>query len=104
MRDQTILEGFQRITDAISDDLAKVTRTNAMLRTRLDALEGVLLGSRFGLLKMAVLQLLSPKWTAKVVQARHAEEIEKFKVVRNRAAQVRPQVTAAPTKGLITVH
>lgn len=103
MRDGQIIEGFQRITDAISDDLAKVTRANAMLRTRIDALEGVLLGSRFALLKLALFQLLSPRLVARAIQARHAEEIRKFNVIRQQAAKVRPRIVDAPTKGLISL-
>lgn len=104
MRDGTILEGFQRITDAISDDLAKVTRTNAMLRTRIDALEGVLLGSRFGLLKMALAQLISPALVARMIQARHADEIVRFNAIRAQATKERPRIVKAPTDGLISVH
>lgn len=103
MRDGAILEGFQRITDAIAEDLAKVTRANAMLRTRLDALEGVLLGSRFALLKIALFQLLSPRLVARAIQARHADEIAKFNAIRNQATRERPRITNAPTKGLINL-
>lgn len=102
MRDATILEGFQRLTDATSDDLAKVSRANVMLRTRIDALEGVLLGSRFGILKMMVFQLLSPFLVARAVQARHTEEIKKFNEIRRKVAEARPKVVNAPTQGLIT--
>lgn len=101
MRDGVILEGFQRITDAIQMDLAQLTRANAMLRTRVDALEAVLTGSRLALVKMAILQLISPKWAARVIQARHSDQIEKFNRIRKDAAEARPKVVNPPTKGLI---
>ena len=103
MRDGQILEGFQRITDAIKLDLAQVTRANAMLRTRLDALEGVLMGSRFALMKLALLQLISPKWAARAIQVRHSDEIEKFNRQRKFAAAQRAKVMNPPTQGLISV-
>lgn len=102
MRDGVILEGFQRITDAIKQDLSQVTRANAMLRTRVDALEDVLTGSRFALIKLALLQLLNPIWASRAIQARHNDQIERFNRQRRAAGEARSKVMSpANQQGLI---
>lgn len=97
MRDGTILEGFNRMSDAISADQKKLQQGYALLRTRVDALERLMLGSRFGLIKMMFLQLISPSLLARTVRDLHAEQIAQFNAMRQASLKEKPKFKAPPT-------
>lgn len=101
MRDKTVLDGFTHLADSVSSDQAKLSRGIAMIRTRQDALERLLLGSRFGILKCLIIQLFSPRTLARMVQEIHAEEIQRFNQVQRMAAEKRSPVMPAPALGII---
>lgn len=104
MRDGTILDGFNRMSDAISADQNKLQTGYALLRTRVDALERLMLGSRFGLLKMIFLQMISPALLARTVRNVHAEQISQFNAMRQAAMQDKPKVTLPPKPILTKVN
>lgn len=101
MRDKTVLDGFTHLVDSVSSDQAQLSRGISMLRTRQEALERLLLGSRFGIVKCVLIQLLSPKLLARMLQAVHVEEIDRFNYQRRIAMERRPVVKAAPVQGII---
>lgn len=103
MRDGTILEGFNRMSDSISADQAKLQKGYALLRTRVDALEHLLLGSRLGILKMMLLQLISPKLLANTVRQAHSDQIRLFNLARAAAASDKPKVAVPPMPVLTKV-
>lgn len=101
MRDTTILEGFNRMSDSISADNAKLQKGYALLRTRVDAIEDMAFGGRFSLLRLMILQLVSPQRLAQLVQAYHAKHIDRFNAVRAAAMAEKPKVMS-PAKPIIT--
>lgn len=101
MRDKTVLDGFTHLVDSVSSDQAQLSRGLSMIRTRQDALERLLLGSRLGLVKCAMIQLFSPKTLRRILQAVHGEEIDRFNLQRRAAMEKRSIVKAPPTMGLI---
>lgn len=101
MRDDTILEGFNRMSDQIAADQSKLQSGYALLRTRVDAIENLMLGSRFGLIRMMILQLVSPRLLANMVRNAHADQIRKFNVARTAAMAEKPKIKTPP-KPIIT--
>lgn len=100
MRDGVIIQQFEQMAAAVTQDNQSLQRSVAMVRTRMDALEALLLGSRFGILKLALLQLISPKLVARMVQAQHADQINQFNKERA-AAQIARAKVKAPQQPVI---
>lgn len=103
MRDETIVQRFQMLSECISNDVHALQRGISMVRTRQDAVERLLFSSRCGILKAVLLQLLSPKMLKRSLEALHSDEIYRYNENRkkaNQAAAVKP----APQVGLLTVH
>ncbi len=94
MRDQETYRMFQQMTDAVSADQNRLAEGFALLRTRVDALESLFLGSRFGLLKVMLMQLISPKRVAWLVRVKHQEQISKFNAAREAALRARSKIKA----------
>lgn len=101
MRDKTVLDGFAHLADSVSSDQAQLSRGISMLRTRQDAVERLLFGTRFGIIKCIVIQLFSPRMMAKLVQAVHTEEIARFNQQRRMAQEKRSAIKPPPELGLI---
>lgn len=96
MRDGTILEGFNQLSAAISSDQKKLQSGFALMRTRVDALETLMLGTRFGIVKVIFLQMISPALLAKLVQRSHSDEIRRFNIMREAQASQKPKVKTPP--------
>lgn len=103
MKDAEIYHRFDTLSDMVSQDVHNLQRGISMVRTREDAIERLLFGSRFGIVKVMLLQLLSPRLLAKTVQKVHSEEIERYNVSRREAAK-KSAIKAAPQPGMLLVH
>lgn len=73
--------------EQVNHDVVNMRSMVTLIRTRCDALERVILGGRFSLIRCAILQLISPKAMADVVAMIHREEIEKFNKVQVQKAR-----------------
>lgn len=96
MRDGTILQGFNQLSAAIASDQKKLQSGFALMRTRVDALESLMLGSRFGILKVMLLQMISPRLLAKLVQRCHSDEIRRFNLMREAMMAEKPKIKTPP--------
>jgi len=92
MRDGEIVERFNSLTSGIIQDHTKLRTSHALVRTRIDALERFMLGSRFGIVRAIILQLISPPLLARTIQAYHAREIHDFNQEMAAANQRQPAV------------
>lgn len=101
MRDQTILNQLDALAGCMASDSANLQTAITLIRTRVDALELTLLGSRFGILKLILLQLFSPKRVALMIRDQHNEQIRKMNLARAEAAKARPTIKKAPPIGVI---
>lgn len=103
MRDQAILERFEMLADMMAQDIAQIQRGISMLRTRQDTIERLLFKSRFGIVKVVLVQMFSPSLLERTINRLHSEEISRYNEQR-RLARERTKVKPAPTPGLITIH
>ena len=71
----------------MTSDITRLQRGLALIRTRQDAFERLILGNRFGLLRMALFQIIMPSLVAKLMQEAHANEIRLFEDVRKAAKE-----------------
>lgn len=78
MRDQDLLNRFSNIEGAVASDFKNIVRQSLLMRTRIDAIERVLFGSRFGILRSILLQLISPRLMATRVRYVHNDQIRKM--------------------------
>lgn len=78
MRDQTIEAAFRRFQEAVEHDVANLTKQNALNRARIYAVERVLFGRRWFLLKAILLSLISPKKLKDRINLAHAAEVADF--------------------------
>jgi hypothetical protein len=103
MRDGDILGRFEMLADMVTTDVGNIQRGISMVRTRIDAQERLLFGSRFGIVKVVLLQLLSPKLLQRTLNRIHSEEIERYNENRRKTKE-RSEIKAAPNPGLLLVH
>jgi len=89
------------MSEAMTSDILKLQRGIALIRTRQDAFERLILGNRFGLLRMILFQLIMPSKASKLVQAAHAEEIRQFEAARKAAAMKQGPIKAPPKPTLV---
>lgn len=75
------------LREQIEHDVVNMRSMVTLIRTRCDALERVVLGGRFSLLRCAIMQLISPRAMAQTVALMHKEEIEKFNKVQVQRAR-----------------
>lgn len=81
MREGAIIQGLtdlETMKRAMIEDHLSMTHELVLMRTRIDALEKVLLGSRLSLLSAVVVTLFSPSWMARLVQKMHTIQIQRF--------------------------
>ncbi len=78
VRDSSIILAHQTLTDKVGGDIGHLTTSVGLVRTRIDALEDILFGSRLGVLKVILLQLLSPAALQRVIKTKPAEQIHEF--------------------------
>lgn len=101
MRDQEIYRHFELLTDAVKADVAQLQRAVTLVRTRQDAFERLILGNRFGILRMVLFQLFMPSYVAKLMNLTHSEELTQFQEVQKRSAQRKSPIMKVPTPGLV---
>lgn len=101
MRDSDVIGRFQGLSEAMVSDITKLQRAIALIRTRQDAFERLILGNRFGLWRMALIQLIYPSYVAKLMQMAHAEEIKQFDEVRKAAIMGKSPIKAPPRPTLV---
>lgn len=101
MRDGDIIGRFELMADAMTSDITKLQRGIALIRTRQDAFERLILGNRFGLWRMALFQLIMPSYVAKLMKAAHAEEIRQFEEARKAAVMRQGPIKAPPKPTLV---
>ena len=101
MRDDQIYKHFELMTDAVKSDMVRLQRGLSLVRTRQDAFERLILGNRFGLLRMALFQIIMPSYVAKLMNSAHSDEIRQYEEAQRAAARRKPAVMQAPTPGLI---
>ena len=104
MRDGDILGRFELMADAVTSDVTRLQRAMALVRTRQDAFERLILGNRFGLLRMALCQMIAPSWVSRLMQRAHANEIRMFEDARKAAAITRSQVLQTPKTPLVKLN
>lgn len=100
MLDRDIMMRFDALGDMMSQDIHQLQRGISMLRTRQDAMERLLFKSRFGIVKLVLLQLFSPSMLQRMLTAIHNEEIQRYNENRRKAATAKKIVTA-PVPGLV---
>lgn len=103
MRDGEIIRQFEEFSAAVAHDNRRLAELNTLLRTRIDALELVLLGGRFSLLKLVILQLFSPRLVAGMVKAQHAAKITQFNTTRRAVAEAQSKIKGIKNS-LITLN
>jgi len=96
MRDSEVMTRFNTIEGMAASDIGNIQKQTLLLRTRMDAIEKVLFSSRFGLLKVAIIQLLSPLTMAKVIQANHSKQIKEMNEAITEAGLRKPKIRQAP--------
>lgn len=88
------------LSDMVVKDVTQLQRGISLLRCRQDAIERLLFGSRWAILRIVVLQLISPSILRKTLNVAHTAEIERYNKNR-RKAQESSKIKAAPQAGLI---
>lgn len=101
MRDGDIIGRFELMAEAMTSDIMKLQRGIALIRTRQDAFERLILHNRFGLWRMALFQLFMPSYVAKLMKLAHAEEIRQFEEARKAAAMGQGPIKAPPKPTLV---
>lgn len=100
MRDQTIVESFSQVKAAMTGDVVNLTEQLILIRARVDAVEKVLFGSRFGMVRTAFLCLFSPKAMAKVMQIEHQTIFNGYRKAIGKAQEWQ-KIIKAPNMGVI---
>lgn len=101
MRDGDIIGRFEGLANAVTSDVTRLQRTISLVRTRQDAFERLLLGNRFGLLRMILFQIIAPSYVRKLMNSAHADEIAQLESVRKSAASQRSQIMTPPRPPLV---
>lgn len=96
MRDDQIISHFRSMEGMIASDVRGLQRQLLLLRTRHDALEMMLFGSRFGILRLALLQLIRPSLVALRLKSIHAKTIDRMNEALAKASDHSPSVKKAP--------
>lgn len=78
MRETTIDAVFKRFEDAVAHDVGNLTKQNVLNRARIYAIERVLFGSRWFLLKAILLSIFSPAKLKERINLAHAAEVQQF--------------------------
>jgi hypothetical protein len=102
MRDQDIMGRFNAIEGMAASDIQNIQRQTLLLRTRIDAIERLLFASRWGILRAALIQIVSPISLAKALQAVHAEQIKRMNEAIADASKAKPAVKPAPVTLAVT--
>lgn len=79
MRDSSIFSSFEKLEAKVGHDINVVLEAMNVIETRQRALEFVLLSSRFALLKLAVVQLFSPRMATQAVFLRQQNLLSTYR-------------------------
>ena len=96
MRDADIIKNITDVAElkaTLIDSYVNMGHELLLIRTRVDALEKVLFGSRFSLLTAAIVGIFSPSSMARVIQKIHVAEIKRFnaEMQKEKAGLVKPE-------------
>lgn len=71
----------------VSRDVTALHDLNIMTKTRMEAFEALIFGSRWALLKLLLIQLFSPSRLQQIVDEKHGQLLKEYQEIINAAAK-----------------
>ena len=96
MRDQTIMNGLESISNNFGKDLAQIQKLNILCKTRIDAIEEIIFGSPINLIKAIFFLFFSRRKLNMMVYDMHDKHLKAYQARQEKLRE-------AYSKGLIVV-
>jgi hypothetical protein len=78
MRDGVILNGMGKLERNVIKDVRALHDLNVLCRTRIDAIERIMFGSRLGLVKVLFLSIFAPSYLQVLINEAHEATLNEY--------------------------